>query len=82
MSITISGNQFEIMNGMYGIPARIEEDEHTITVYFINQYDCTINIHTNNGRYVHERTFAKKCLSDEELRQIRSSFDRYKTFNK
>lgn len=82
MSNTISGHQFEIVNGMCGIPVRIEEDEYTITVYFINQYDCTINIHTNDERHIHQRTFTKECLSDEELRQIRSSLDRYKTFNK
>ena len=65
----MNGHQFEIVNGMYGVPISIEEDEYTITVYFIN-----------HGRF--QRTFTKSGLSDEELRQIRSSLDRYKTFNK
>lgn len=77
MSNTISSNQFEILNGMYGIPVRIEEDEYTVTVYFINQYDCTINIHTNDERHIHQRTFTKECLNGEELEQIRTCLDRY-----
>ena len=78
MDKIIRGDQFEIVNGLYAIPVRVEEDEHTITVYFINTYDCMVNKHRNDEGLIHHRTFNKACINNEEIELIRSSVDRYK----
>ncbi len=76
-AIIATNAQFQIGDSLYGRPVNICEDDLTITVYFINQYDCTINIHTNDERHIHQRTFTKECLNGEKLEQLRTCLDRY-----